>query len=81
MKCNEIFTKRIPKNINDFANKLQVKHTFTVSEPSILFHTLVKLVDAADIANDKIRTHDLALELNNITNQLQTQTLDPSQQE
>ena len=42
---------------------------------------LVKLVDAEDIANDKIRTHDRALELNNITNQLQTQTLDSSQQE
>ena len=47
----------------------------------IPFHTLVKLVDAEDIANDKIRTHDLALELNNITNQIQTQTLDSSQQE
>ena len=81
MKCNEIFTKRFPKNLKDFANKRQVKHTSTVLEPSIHFHTLVKLVDAEDIANDKIRTHDLALELNNITNQLQTQTLDSSQQE
>ena len=32
-------------------------------------------------ANDKIRTHDLALEVNNITKQLQTQTLEPSSQE
>ena len=45
------------------------------------FHTLVKLVDAEDIANYQFRTHDLALELNNITNQIQTQTLDSSQQE
>ena len=57
-----------------------MKHTSTVLEPSI-FHTLVKLVDAEDIANDKIRTHDLALKLNNTTNHLQSQTLDYSQQE
>ena len=61
-KCNEIFTKGLPKNLKDFANKRQVKHTSTVLEPSIPFHTLVKLVDAEDIANDKIITHDLALE-------------------
>ena len=69
------------KNPKDFANKRQVKHTSTVLEPSIPFHTLVKLVDAEDIANDKIRTHDLALETNNITKQLNIQTLDPSSQE
>ena len=55
--------------------------TSTVLEPSILFHTLVKLVDAEDIANDKIRTHNLALEVNNITKQLRTQTLERSSQE
>ena len=69
------------KNLEDFANKRPVKHTSTVLEPSIPFYTLVKLVDAEDIANDKIRTHDLALEINNITKQLNTQTLDPSSQE
>ena len=81
LNCNEIFTKGHPKNLKDFANKRQVKHTSTVLEPSIPFHTLVKLVDAEDIANDKIRTHDLALEINNITKQINTQTLDPSSQE
>ena len=81
LKCNEIFTKGLPKNLKDFANKRQVKHTSTVLEPSIPFHTLLKLVDAEDIANDKIRTHDLALEINNITKQLNTQTLDHSSQE
>ena len=81
LKCNEIFTKGLPNNLKDFANKRQVKHTSTVLEPSIPFHTLVKLVDAEDIANDKIRTHDLALEINNITKQLNTQTLDHSSQE
>ena len=81
MKCTEIFTKRHPENIKDFANKPQVRHTSTVLEPSIPFHTLVKFVDAQDIANDKVRTYHLALELNNIRKQLQTQTLDSSQQE
>ena len=80
-RSNELFTKRLPKNLKDFANKRQVKHTSTVLEPSIPFHTLVKLVDAEDIANDKIRTHDLALEINNMTKQLNTQTLEPSSQE
>ena len=81
LKCNEIFTKGLPKNPKDFANKRQVKHTSTVLEPSIPFHTLVKLVDAEDIANDKIRTHHLALEINTLTKQLKTQTLEPSSQE
>ena len=81
LKCNEIFTKGLPKNLKDFANKRQVKHTSTVLEPSIPFHTLVKLVDAEDIANDKIRTPDLALEVNNITKQLQTHTLESTSQE
>ena len=83
LKCNgnEIFTKGFPKNLKDFANKRQVKHTSTVLEPSIPFHTLVKLVDAKDIANDKIRTHYLALGVNNITKQLHAQTLEPSSQE
>ena len=81
LKCNEIFSKRLPKKLKDFANKRQVKHTSTVLEPSIPFHTLVKLVDTEDILNDKIRTHDLALEINSITKQLNPQTLDPSSQE
>ena len=79
-KCNKFFTKGLPKNLKDFAYKRQVKHTSTVLEPSIPFHTLVKLVDAEDNANEKIRTHDLALEVNNITKQLHTQTLEPSSQ-
>ena len=81
LKCNEIFTKGLPKNLKEFANKRQVKHTSIVLEPSIPFHTLVKLVDAEDIPNDKIRTQDLTLEINNITKQLHTQTIDPPSQE
>ena len=42
---------------------------------------MVKLVDAEDIANDKIRTQDLALDVNNIIKQLQTQILDTSNPE
>ena len=68
LKFNEIFTKGLPKNLKDFANRRQVKHTSTVLEPSIPFHTLVKLVDVEDIANDKIRSHDLALEVITLRN-------------
>ena len=67
--------ERTSKILKDFANKRQVKHTSTILEPSIPFQIPVKLVDAEDIANDKIRTHDLTLEVNNITIQLQTQSL------
>ena len=58
-----------------------MKATSTVLEPSIPFHTLVKLVDAEDIVNDGIRTHDLTLDVNKTTKQLPTQTLDTSHQE
>ena len=74
-------TTRLPKNLKGFANKRQGKHTSTFLEPSIPFHTIVELVDAEDITNDKTRTHDLTLEVNKITKQLQTKTLDSSQQE
>ena len=77
LKYNGILTKGLPKNLEDFANKRQVEHTSTVLEPSTPFHTLVKVVHAEDIANNKIRTHDLTLEFNKIIKQLQTQTLDP----
>ena len=58
-----------------------MNHTSTVLEPSIPFHTIVKLVDAEEITIDKVRKHDLNLGVNNITKQLQTQPLDSSQQE
>ena len=58
-----------------------MKHTATVLEPSICFHTLVKHVDAEDVAKEKVRTLDRTLEVKHITKQLQTQTLDSSQQE
>ena len=61
---------------------LQIRdNTSTVLETSITFHTLVKLGDAEDIANDKIRTHDLTLVVNSNTNQLQTQNLETHQYE
>ena len=63
MKCNEIFTNGLLENLKGFVNKRKVKHNSTVLEPSILFHTLVKLVDAEDIATDEIGTNDLVLEL------------------
>ena len=55
LKCNEIFTKGLPKKLKYFANRRQVKHTSTLLEPSIPFHTLIKHVDSEDIANEKDR--------------------------
>ena len=67
LKNSEIFTKGLPKNLKDFAHKRQVKHASTLLEPSIPFHTLVRHVDAEDIANEKIRTNDLSLEINKVS--------------
>ena len=66
LKNNEIFTKGLPKKLKAFAHKSQVKHVSTLLEPSTPFHTLVRHVDSEDIANEKIRTNDLALETNKI---------------
>ena len=67
LKNNEIFTKRLPKKLKDFAHKRQVKHVSTLLEPSIPFHTHVRHVDSEDIAIEKIRTNDLALEINKVS--------------
>ena len=67
LKNNETFTKGLPKKLKDFAHKRQVKHVSTLLEPSIPFHTLVRHVDSEDIANEKIRTNDLALEINKVS--------------
>ena len=67
LKNNVIFTKGLPKKFKDFAQKRQVKHVSTLLEPSIPFHTLVRHVDSEDIANEKIRTNYLALEINKVS--------------
>ena len=48
--------------IKRFCYKRQGKHVSTILEPSVPFHTLVRHVDSEAIANEKIRTNDLALE-------------------
>ena len=63
-KNNEIFKKGLTKKLRDFVHKRQVKHVSTLLEPSIPFHTHVRHVDSQDIANEKIRTNDLASEIN-----------------
>ena len=67
LKNNEISTKGLPKKVNDFAHKRQVKHVSSLLDSSIPFHTLVRHVDSEDIANEKIRTNDLALEINKVS--------------
>ena len=58
-----------------------MKQTPTVLEPSIQFHTLVKLVDAEGKAHDELRTHALTLDVYSITNQFQSQNFDIQQSE
>ena len=67
LKNNEIYTKGLPKKLNDFVHKRQVTHVSTLLEPSIPFHTLVRHVDSENIASEKIRTNDLALEMNKVS--------------
>ena len=67
LKNNENFTKVLPKKLKDFAHKRQVKYVSTLLEPSTPFHTLVRHVDFEDIANEQIRTNDLALEINKVS--------------
>ena len=67
LKNNEIFTKGLPKQLKDFAHKRQVKHVSTLLESPMPFHTLVRHVDSEDIAKEKIRTNDLALEINKVS--------------
>ena len=81
MYRNEFPPNEYSKNLKAFANERQVKHTSTIIETSILFHTIVKLVDSEDRADDRIRTLALTSELNNITNQLQSQIIEqPTEQ-
>ena len=79
LKCNEIFTKGLPKKLKDFANRRQVKHTSTLLEPSIPFHTLIKHVDSEDIANERIRTNDLSLEINILSDKLDSTDIEDTE--
>ena len=74
LRNDEIFTKGLPKKLKDFAHKRQVKHVSTLLEPSIPFQTLVRHVDSEDIANEKLRTNDLALEINKLSLEDETNT-------
>ena len=69
LENKEIFTEGLPKKVKEFAHKRQVKHVSTLLEPSIPFHTLVRHYDSEDIANEKIRTNDLTLEINKVSNE------------
>ena len=62
------------KKLKDFANKRQVKHISSSLEPSIPFHSLVNMVDSEDITLEKIKTQELSLEINNLSNTFQQNT-------
>ena len=67
------------KKLKDFANRRQVKHTSTLLEPSIPFHTLIKHVDSEDIANERIRTNDISLEINALTDKLDSTNMEDTE--
>ena len=66
------FSRKDYKTLKDFAHKRQGEHISTLLDPSIPFHTLVRHVDSEDIANEKIRTNDLALEINKVSLEVET---------
>ena len=74
LKCNENFTRGLPKKLKDFANKRQVKHISSSLEPSIPFHSLVNMVDSEDITLKKIKTQELSHEINFQFNTFQQNT-------
>ena len=45
-------------------------------EPSIAFHTLINLRDSEDIANERIRTNDLSLEIKNLADKIDSNNID-----
>ena len=74
LECNETFTRGLPKKLKDFANKRQVKHISSSLEPSIPFHSFVNMVDSEDIRLEKIKTQELSLEINSLSNAFQQNT-------
>ena len=52
LKCNEIFTRGSPKKLKDLTHKWQL---------------ILKVFDAEDIKNERIRNLDLPLEIINVT--------------
>ena len=73
LKRNESFPRGLPEKLKSFAQKRWIKHTSTVMEPSIPFNTLVELVAAEDITNEKIRYLDIPMEINTVTSKFESQ--------
>ena len=67
--CNEnaATIKDYLKKIKGFAHKRQVEHVSTLLGPSKPFHKLVRHFVSEDIANEKIGRSDLALEINKVS--------------
>ena len=61
-------------SLKNFAKKRHVNHNSSSHERSILFHTLVNMVDSEDITLEKIKTQELSLEIINLSNTFQQNT-------
>ena len=67
LKCNAIFPRVLPRKVKIFANERQVRHISSSLEPSIPFLSLVIMVDSEDITLKKIKTQELSLEKNTLS--------------
>ena len=63
------------QKVKDLSHKWPFKNLYTAVDTSILFCALVKLVDAEDIAIEKIRILELPLEINKATSKLENHNL------
>ena len=73
LKCIETFTRGLPKNLENFAQKCQIKHTITVMEPSFHFIHRLNLLMLKILRLKKILTLDLPLEIYKVTSRLKSQ--------
>ena len=55
------------KNLKDFTNKRQVYLISSSLEVSIAFHSLVNMVESEDITLEKIKTKELSLDINTVS--------------
>ena len=72
---NATFTRALPKEPEDFADKQQTQYKSTVMEPTFPFITLVELIEAEDDTIEKNRPPGLLLENFNVTSKLPFQNL------
>ena len=72
-KYKEIFIRGLPKKLENIVHERQVKHTLTVMETYIPFHSLAKFVAAEGITNETIRPLDVPMQYHKATSKRASQ--------